>query len=61
MRKTLTALVAAAGVLSFAGIASADCGGHLQSVESSTPKPIVTADAEQSTPVTTIKTETAEN
>ena len=59
MKKSLTALVVAAGVAGFAGTALAECGGHLQSVQSST-KPVVTADAGQSTPVTTTK-ETAEN
>lgn len=58
MKRTLTALLAAAGVVSFAGIAFADCSFH--TVQSSTPKPVVTADSEQSTPVTTT-TETAEN
>ena len=49
MKKTLTALVAAAGVVGFAGAAFADCSFH--TAQSS--KPVVTADAGQSTPVTT--------
>lgn len=61
MKKTLTALMVAAGVVGFAGTAFAECAGHQQTVQSSTSKPIVTADAEQSTPVTTTQTETAEN
>ena len=60
MKKTLTALMVAAGVVGFAGSAAAGCAGHMQSVQS-TSKPIVTADAEQSTPVTTTTTETAKN
>ena len=51
MKKTLSALMVAAGVAGFAGSALADCGGHLQSVQIS--KPVVTADAGQSTPTTT--------
>lgn len=58
MKKTLTALMVAAGVVGFAGTAFAGCAGHTQTVQS-TSKPIITADAEQSTPVTTTKTETA--
>lgn len=58
MKKTLTALMVAAGVAGFAGTAFAECAGHMQSVQIS--KPVVTADAGQSTPVTTTK-ETAEN
>ena len=62
MKKTLSALVVAAGVIGFAGAAFAGCAGHQQTVQSSTSKPIVTADAEQSTPVVTTTTaETAEN
>ena len=49
MKKTLTALLAAAGVVAFAGSALADCSFH--TAQSS--KPIVTADAAQSTPVAT--------
>jgi hypothetical protein len=61
MKKTLTALMVASGVAGFAGTAFAECGGHMQSVQIS--KPVVTADAGQSTPVTTTTTtkETAEN
>lgn len=59
MKKTLTFLMVAAGVVGFAGVAAAECAGHMQSVQS-TSKPTVTADAGQSTPVTTT-TETAEN
>ena len=62
MKKTLTALVVAAGVTGFAGAAFAGCAGHLQSVQGSSSKPIVTADAEQSTPVVkTTPAETAKN
>lgn len=57
MKKTLTALMVAAGVAGFAGSAFADCAGHMQSVQ--TPKPVTTADSGQSTPTTTVKT--AEN
>ena len=60
MKKTLSALVVAAGVVGFAGSAFAGCAGHQQSVQS-TSKPLITADAEQSTPVTTTTTETAKN
>ncbi len=55
MKKTLTVLMVAAGVAGFAGGAFAECAGHMQSVQSS-PKPVVTADAGQSTPTTTVKT-----
>ena len=59
MKKTLTALMVAAGVAGFAGVAFAECAGHMQTVQSS--KPTVTADAGQSTPVlpTTTTTGTA--
>jgi len=56
MKKTLTALMVAAGVAGFAGAAFAECAGHQQTVQIS--KPTVTADAGQSTPV--IKTTPAE-
>ena len=60
MQKTLTALVVAAGVAGFAGSAlAAGCGGYSQTVEIS--KPVVTADAKQSTPVNKITPETAKN
>lgn len=55
MKKTLTALMVAAGVAGFAGTAFAECAGHMQTVQSS--KPVVTADADQ-TPVTTTTTTT---
>ena len=59
MKKTLTALMVAAGVAGFAGAAFAECGA-LHTAQSS--KPTVTADAGQSTPVVkTTTTETAEN
>ncbi|GAB4360192.1 MAG: hypothetical protein Kow00114_13640 [Kiloniellaceae bacterium] len=54
MKKTLTALTVAAGVVGFAGVAFADCSFH--TAQSS--KPTVTADAGQSTPVTTTATTT---
>ncbi|WP_340116064.1 hypothetical protein [Pelagibius sp. 7325] len=57
MKKTLTALMVAAGVVGFAGIAAADCSFHTAQSTKST----VTADAGQSTPVTTTTTETAKN
>jgi hypothetical protein len=58
MKKTLTALMVAAGVVGFAGTSFADCAFH--TAQSS--KPVVTADAEQSTPVaTTTPAETAKN
>ena len=61
MKKALTAMMVAAGIAGFAGTSFAGCG-HLQSVQSSTSKPIVTADAEQSTPVVkTTPAETAKN
>ena len=56
MKKTLTALMVAAGVVGFAGASFAGCAGHTTTAQSS--KPIVTADAEQSTPV--VKTSTSE-
>ena len=56
MKKTLTALMIAAGVAGFAGAAFADCGG-MHTVQIS--KPVVTADAGQSTPVTTTTTTTS--
>jgi len=60
MQKTLTALIVAAGVVGFAGISFAGCATHTTTAQSS--KPIVTADAEQSTPVvTTTPAETAKN
>jgi hypothetical protein len=55
MKKTLTALVAAAGVVGFAGAAFADCSFH--SAQAS--KPMITADAGQSTPVATTTATTA--
>ncbi|GAB4227842.1 MAG: hypothetical protein Tsb0032_34440 [Kiloniellaceae bacterium] len=59
MKKTLTALMVAAGVVGFAGASFAGCGFH--TVQSSK-KPTVTADAGQSKPVTTTTTtETATN
>ncbi|MGF1629250.1 MAG: hypothetical protein ACFCUT_07245 [Kiloniellaceae bacterium] len=56
MKKTLTALMVAAGVVGFAGAAFADCSFH--TAQSS--KPVVSAD--QSTTVATpTTTETATN
>jgi hypothetical protein len=61
MKKTLAALLVAAGAAGFAGSAYAGCAGHTQTVQSSS-KPMVTADAEQSTPVVkTSPAETAKN
>jgi hypothetical protein len=58
MKKTLTAVVIAAGVVGFAGTSFAGCATHTAQIS----KPIVTADAEQSTPVaTTTPAETAKN
>ncbi len=56
MQKTLSALVVAAGVVGFAGSAFAAGCGYSHTVQST--KPVVTADAQQSTPV--IKTTTPE-
>ena len=56
MQKTLTALVVAAGVAGFVGSAFAAGCGYSHVAQSS--KPVVTADAKQSTPV--IKTTTPE-
>ena len=62
MKKTLTAVVVAAGVAGFAGSAFAGCAGHQQTVQGSSSKPIVTAETGQSTPVaTTTPAETASN
>jgi hypothetical protein len=57
MKKTLTALTVAAGVVGFAGVAFADCSFHTAQIS----KPVVSSDAGQSTPVTTTTTETAQN
>ena len=60
MQKTLTALVVAAGVAGFAGSAFAAGCDDFHVAQSS--KPVVTADAQQSTPVVKTTTpETAKN
>ncbi len=59
MRKTLSALVVAAGIAGFAGSAAAGCGSYTTTAEST---PVLTADVQQSTPVVkTTKPETAKN
>ncbi|MEQ8354944.1 MAG: hypothetical protein RH942_05355 [Kiloniellaceae bacterium] len=60
MKKTLTVFMVAAGVAGFASSAFAAGGcSYGQTAQSS--KPVVTADAEQSTPVATTAAETAKN
>jgi cytoskeletal protein RodZ len=57
MKKTLTALMVAAGVVGFAGVAVADCSFHTAQIS----KPTTTS--EQSTPVVkpTTTDQTAQN